>query len=352
MKKYMKIFTPVILASAIVLFCADTANSQSKKKNADKLDDSEQIIIKWKADMDTKGDKGSKGGKDVKLTIEIKDDLVLVNGKPLSEFNDEELAVLKKDVLVMDGNTFGLAMPSHPRSAFQGNNWSWSDDQNHELDDLRTELAVLDGNNAFLGVSSEDASEGVKIMTVNKGSAAEKAGIKKGDILTKIDGNTISSATDLTNTIGKYKPGNKISVTIKRAGAEQKLNAILGKRLNRMYSTLSDMNRFPEGMQFNVEDFMDGRPKLGIKAQDTEDGKGVKILDVDQESAAEKAGLQEDDIITSFDGKEINSVTELVDASRAAKDAKKSTLPVKFRREDKEQTVELRIPRKLKTAEL
>ena len=55
------------------------------------------------------------------------------------------------------------------------------------------------------------------------------------------------------------------------------------------------------------------QPKLGIKAQDAEDGKGVNILEVEDSSAAFKAGLKKGDIILQFDGAEVNSTNELID---------------------------------------
>jgi serine protease Do len=96
--------------------------------------------------------------------------------------------------------------------------------------------------------------------------------------------------------------------------------------------------------------FRGGKPRLGIKAQDTEDSKGVKVVDVDEGSPAEKAGVKEDDIITSFDGKTVNSVEELAKASREAGD--KSSMSIQLSRDGKSQTVEVKIPKKLRTAEL
>ena len=55
------------------------------------------------------------------------------------------------------------------------------------------------------------------------------------------------------------------------------------------------------------------QPKLGIKAQDAEDGKGVNVLEVEDSSAAFKSGLKKGDIIVQFDGAEVNSTNELVD---------------------------------------
>ncbi|ULQ51219.1 PDZ domain-containing protein [Flavihumibacter fluvii] len=349
MKKHMKILTPSAVCLGFLVLMTNLAFSQDKKKSPDKLDDSEQIIIKWKSniDADTKGEKGSKGPKgqkDVKLVIELKDDAVLVNGKPLDEFNDEELAVLKKDIIVMDGNTFSLAVPGHPRSAFRGGSWTMENDG-------PVVLGYGNPNSAFLGVGSEKTDKGVVITEITDGSAAAKAGLKEGDIITKIDATAITSPDQLSSTIGKYKPDSKIIITIKRAGKEQKVNATLGKRMPRISTTAPGFN-LNEDFEFKSFEWMDNRPKLGIKAQDTEDGKGVKVLDVDEESAAEKAGLKEGDIITSFDGTAINSVNQLVDVSRAAKDAKKVVLPLKFLRDNKEQQVDLKLPRKLRTAEL
>ena len=350
MKNYTKIFRPAALGIGIIALTANLSFGQDKKKYTTKLDDSEQIIIKWKSDTKgekgekgEKGSKGPKGSKDVKLVIELKDDAVLVNGKPLDEFNDNELAILKKDIIVMDCNTFSIAVPGHPMSAFRGGTWSMDNDG-------PAVIGYGNMNKAFLGVVSEKAANGVVVTEITPGSAAEKAGLKEGDVINKIDNTLITSPGQLSETIGKYKPENKISIAIKRAGKDQKITASLEKRPGGF--TTGPAFKYNNDFEFNTEDWMDNRPKLGIKAQDTEDAKGVKVLEVDEESIAEKAGLKEGDIITAFDGTAINSVNQLVDISRAAKDAKKSTLPVKFLRDNKEQSIDLKIPMKLKTAEL
>jgi len=90
--------------------------------------------------------------------------------------------------------------------------------------------------------------------------------------------------------------------------------------------------------------------KFGIRAQDTEDGKGVKVLDVDDESMAAKAGIKEGDIITRFDGKEINTATALTEAAHAAKE--KASVKVTLIRDGKTQEVEVHVPKRLRTADL
>ena len=69
-------------------------------------------------------------------------------------------------------------------------------------------------------------------------------------------------------------------------------------------------------------------PKIGIKAQDTEEGKGVNVLDVTDGSAAEKAGLKKGDVITRFDGNEVNSANELIQQVRGSRE--KSSVKVDF----------------------
>ncbi len=90
--------------------------------------------------------------------------------------------------------------------------------------------------------------------------------------------------------------------------------------------------------------------KFGIRAQDAEDGKGVKVLDVDDGSTAAKAGIKEGDVITRFDGKDINSVTQLAEFARGAKE--KISVKVTIIRDGKTQEIDVKVPRLLRTADL
>jgi serine protease Do len=100
----------------------------------------------------------------------------------------------------------------------------------------------------------------------------------------------------------------------------------------------------------NVWDAYNGRPKLGLSVQDTDDGKGVKIINVDDESNAGKAGVKEDDIITAINDKEVNSADEVAKIVKENKD--KITLKLKIIRDGKTQDINVKMPRRLKTADL
>jgi len=299
-----------------------------------------------------------RSGKDAKLSIEIKDGDVLVNGKPVSEYEDSTLTIHRRKVMNY-GHSFSFTSPDIAPSAgvhgfpgeSEGGGMSFSNDN------------LFRGNRAQLGVATlkEKDGKGAKVTQVTKGSAAEKIGLKPGDIITRIDEEEIGDAPSLSNVIGDHQPGDKVTVTFMRDGKEQKQTAVLGKTKDITMEPLSmykfEMPEMPEMKERppgnwpkGFHEYFGNSLKFGIRAQDADDGKGVKVLDVDDESAAAKAGIKEGDMITRFDGKEINSVTALTDAAHAAKD--KISVKVTIVRDGKPQEVEVKVPRRLRTADL
>ena len=77
---------------------------------------------------------------------------------------------------------------------------------------------------------------------------------------------------------------------------------------------------------------------------------GVKVIDVDDEVNAKKAGIKEDDLITEIDGKAVNSADEVARIVRDSRE--KNSMMFKINRGGKTQNIEVKIPRKLKTADL
>ena len=91
-------------------------------------------------------------------------------------------------------------------------------------------------------------------------------------------------------------------------------------------------------------------PKLGLSVQDTDDGKGVKVIEVDDDSNAAKAGVKENDIIKEIDGKAVNTTDEVVKLIRESRE--KASISLKLTRDGKQQTIEVKMPKKIKTADL
>lgn len=348
--KHLTLKTAALLIGTVMVtttFAQDTKDTdKAKDKSKDKLEQYDEIIIKKKSENDNDNKK---------VIIEINNGVVTVNGKPLAEFQDDELSVRQKKVIIHgeDGDmafTLPPAPPSPP-SPFRVN-----PKMNFNFDNSMSKRG-------FLGVKTEK-DNGAKITEITPESAAQKAGLKEGDIITKVDDVVVNSPEDLSKAIGSYKPEEKVTITYKRGKKEQKTTTTLGKRdVNDMYnfpmpegdfdmdlSGLDALKGLGDMKQFYYRGPNAGGGKLGIKAQDTEDGKGVKVIDVDDSSNAGKAGIKKGDVITSFDGKNINNTDELIGASRQARD--KSSISVKINRNGKMQDVEIKIPKKLKIANL
>jgi S1-C subfamily serine protease len=71
---------------------------------------------------------------------------------------------------------------------------------------------------AMLGISMKETVQGVVVAAVKEGSPAEAAGIHAGDVLKEINFDKIASASDLQVQVNKYRPGEKIVLTIEREG--------------------------------------------------------------------------------------------------------------------------------------
>ncbi|MGH9001343.1 MAG: S1C family serine protease [Acidimicrobiia bacterium] len=86
---------------------------------------------------------------------------------------------------------------------------------------------------AFLGVSSAsptDGSRGATIVSVEPGSAADEAGIRPGDLLTHVDGNTVAGAAELGGLVSGHAPGERVTLTLVRDGEPRDVAVTLGSR--------------------------------------------------------------------------------------------------------------------------
>jgi serine protease Do len=114
--------------------------------------------------------------------------------------------------------------------------------------------------------------------------------------------------------------------------------------------TMPRIQSAPRGQFGQTYSWSGNSPKLGLSVQDTDDGKGVKVIEVDSDSNAAKAGVKENDIITHVNDKEVNGADEVAKIVKENKD--KVSLQLKLKRDGKVQNIEVKMPRKLKTADL
>lgn len=329
---------------------------KAEKKEKLERKETEEIIIR------------NKGGEKLNLKVEIDGDKVTVNGQPLAEFKDDKVTINKRKMVIRDGDrirefNFGPDAMTFSKD-FMGD-WQGGKEV----------------TKPFLGVTTEKVKEGAKIIEVVKESAAEKAGLKKDDIITKVEKETIEDGDDLSEVIAAKKPKETVKVTYLRNGKESTAKATLGEKkvkamafayggpkgktfsipkiqgapnadMNSMLGDrLRDLESLAPGANYNLwENSFPRQKRLGLKIQDTEEGGNVKIIDVEEGSAAEKAGLKKDDIITEIGGVKIKNTD----------DAREQLLPseaklaytIKAKRSGSEMSFEVKFPKKLKTANL
>ena len=308
-----------------------------------------------------------KGDKDIKLKVEIDGDNVTINGKPLSEYKDDDVTVSKRKMTIHDGSgmSWDISPDAWSHSFDEGFPGMWNEDGDEET-----------ATKAFLGVTTDEYEGGAKVEEVVKGSAAEKAGLKKGDIIKKIDNEKVDGPDELTKIIRSKNPKDEVKVFYKRDGKEASVKAVLGEKKvtkTKSWSFSGPKGKakafaFPpnmEGMErldmleglseieapamAYADHFMFPRQKrIGLKLQDTEDGGGVKVINVEDSSAAATAGLKNDDIITEIDGKKIDNTDDA--REQLMPEEGKKGYEIKATRGGTPMTFQVKIPRKLKTA--
>jgi len=99
--------------------------------------------------------------------------------------------------------------------------------------------AAEDGANvrhAYLGVGITDAADGAGIGSVAPDGPAAKAGLREGDVVTKIDGKAIDSGDDLAAAVASHRPNEKLTLTVQRDGSTQEITVTLGTQPDRSTS--------------------------------------------------------------------------------------------------------------------
>jgi len=249
---------------------------------------------------------------------------------------------------------------------------------------------------SFLGVYAEDVNKenmgryglrevrGVGITQVVKDSPAEKAGLKKDDVILRFEGDSVTSVRKLNRLVSEVAPDQSVRIGISRGGSEQEVSVTIGKRdqslnaFNRL-ENLPGMDGFKglEGLQKldgfkgldNLKAFkvpganvwkwegqgndgftiaLGNNRRMGVSTVQLtkqlgdyfgiSDGKGVLVTAVSDDSPAAKAGLRAGDVITTVDGEVIEGPGDL---SRAVNKNKDGDVTVVVIRDKKQRTIKV-----------
>lgn len=235
-------------------------------------------------------------------------------------------------------------------------------------------VALAQSGGAWLGVSTQSVTEelrdaldlrgdGVLVNRVVSGSPADRAGIRKGDVITAVNGRSVESPDELADVIRGQSAGSNASVRVVRRGGSQTINVRLGNRgeaENGDRGDDEDWNGTPapgeptpgrpevhvwkngkevdpddedfkmpdmrgfrgfgdlSGMQFNM------RPRLGVRLQKMNsdlggyfggtNGRGALVVEVVEDSPAERAGIKAGDVIIAVGSTNVDDPDDLIRA--------------------------------------
>jgi Do/DeqQ family serine protease len=151
-----------------------------------------------------------------------------------------------------------------------------------------------------LGLSN--ATSGALVSQVVDGSPAQKAGIRTGDVITSVNGQPVKSNTELRNTIGLMRVGDKVDIGLLRDGKSLRVSAVIA-------DTSAGITGDPGSIHKGFE---------GATLTDAPDEGGALVSAVEPNSAAAQAGLRAEDVIVGANRGRVDNVRDLRERAKSA----------------------------------
>ena len=222
--------------------------------------------------------------------------------------------------------------------------------------------AQSESKSGYLGVSLQSldnelresygyrGTDGVLISDLEDGGPADEAGLRRGDIIIRINGRSMNSTNEVAQRVGGSDPGSKMSISVWRSGREKSVQVVLGSRpefddRNRRRIVIRgdgddgewewigpDMSQLREleNLRDHVWIMGSGRGLLGVRTQDLNpelgsyfkvpDGKGVLVTEVLDDTPAQEAGMRAGDVILQVNGENVTDTSELREELRESED--------------------------------
>lgn len=156
-------------------------------------------------------------------------------------------------------------------------------------DEIKKENNIIDG-------------EGVVVREVTADGAAYSAGIKKGDIITKVNGVTVTGGAEMVGQIATYRPGDKVNISYRRGEKEYNVDVVL-RNIAGTTEALKASSLDKLGAQLQTIS-KEAAKELGVNG-------GVEIKSIGPNGLLSRVRVQEGYVIIKANGKEVKTVEEL-----------------------------------------
>jgi membrane-associated protease RseP (regulator of RpoE activity) len=201
------------------------------------------------------------------------------------------------------------------------------------------------------------SDHGVVIKQIIPDSPADKAGLRTGDIILKLDGTALTSSEQLAEMVGNHNPGDKINLEVISRGKTEDLDVTVGSRSDDRIMTLapgkspgSALNNYYTKLYSSTKSELSDS-YIGVNLQSmtkqlgeyfgVKDGNGVLVAEVMDDSPASKAGLKAGDIIVALDGNPVSGPSDVQKAIRDKEKGDKVTLGILRDKVSRELAVEV-----------
>jgi len=162
-------------------------------------------------------------------------------------------------------------------------------------------------------------AEGALVSGVTPGGAAEKAGLKRGDVIMSYQGRAVVDTNSFRNEIAATRPGTTVTLSVLRDGKASDVKATLGESAPAKAADRGGEGEGRASAKFGmaVEPLT---PEIARQLNLGRDATGVVITNVDPSGAAASAGLREGDVIQQINGKPVDDADDVRSALNAATD--------------------------------
>lgn len=165
---------------------------------------------------------------------------------------------------------------------------------------------------------------GILVSNVKAGSAADKAGVKRNDIITAVNGEKIEDSNVLRNKVAQTTPGTQIKLTVLRDGKEMEFSATLDEFNSEESAKNGDGKSDPNGSGPTNQSGKLGltlqplTPQIAKQLGLDSNSEGLVVSELDQNGAAAESGIARGDVIMEIDRKPVNNVADAKSAIDAA----------------------------------